>query len=105
MSAMEDHPRAKRESGIAESQQGVWSATSLRIYAALGVANLVIATSGKEHCAHMIAVEVRQGTLSSHHRSWGRGGRRGAEEEAEEKTTHIKSDNPHLTGGEKLPGL
>ena len=49
----------------------------------------------------MIAVEVRQGTLSSHHRSWGRGGEEEEEEEAEEKTTHIKSHNPHLTDGEK----
>ena len=74
--------------------------------------------SGREHWAWMVAVEVRQGTLA-----WmvvvevrqgtldvdGRGCEREAgrrrEEEAEEgrrkEATNIKSNNPHLAGGEK----
>ena len=39
--------------------------------------------SGKEHWAHIIAVDEEE---------------EDEEEEAEEKTTHIKSNNPHLTG-------
>ena len=75
----------------------------------------------------MVVVEVRQGTLGVDGRGWGpaghtdmdrsgagggrggRGGRRGGggeEEERrtrqEEEATDIKSNNPHLAGGEKL---
>ena len=61
----------------------------------------------------MVVVEVRQGTLWSAGRSWtrttrrqggrgGRGGRGGEEEDEEEKATDIKSNNPHLAGGEKM---
>ena len=54
--------------------------------------------SGREHWAWMVAVEVRQGTLGVDGRGWGPeeadgGGRR--------KSTDIKSNNPHLGGGEK----
>ena len=63
----------------------------------------------------MIAVEVRHATLASHDRGWGPADNTDhtssqeekkeeeeeeEEEEAEEKTD-IKSNNPHLTGGEK----
>ena len=64
----------------------------------------------------MIAVEVRRGTLNSHHRGWGparnteltdsqKDGNdddeeKKDEEEEEEDRAHIKSNNPHLTGGE-----
>ena len=55
--------------------------------------------SGREHLAWILAVEVRQGTLGVDGRGWGPeeaegGGRR--------KSTDIKSNNPHLAGGEKL---
>ena len=85
--------------------------------------------SGAEHWTHRIAVEVRRGTLNSPDRGWGparnteltwsrlRSGTEHwahiiavgdeedtedaeKEEEKKEKTTHIKSNNPHLTGGE-----
>ena len=54
--------------------------------------------SGREHLAWILAVEVRQGTLGVDSRGWGPeeaegGGRR--------KSTDIKSNNPHLAGGEK----
>ena len=70
----------------------------------------------------MIAVEVRRTTLTSHDRSdglacntahthhgnthiiavgRGRRGEGGEEEEEEEKHADIKSNNPHLTGGEQ----
>jgi len=45
--------------------------------------------SGGEHCDLALAVEVR----------WIRGG--GEEEGGEGGTADIKSNNPHLTGGEK----
>ena len=73
--------------------------------------------SGTPHWTHELAVEVRDATLNTRARSWGptrhtehkivvearqggggrgRGDGRGGEEE-----TDIKSNNPHLTGGEK----
>ena len=66
--------------------------------------------SGREHWAVMVVVEVRQGTLGVDGRGWGPAGsrrrgdeerRRGEEEEEEEQATDIKSNNPHLAGGEK----
>jgi len=58
----------------------------------------------------MVVVEVRQGTLWIAGRSWTRRTtrrttrRRGDEERRgeEEQATDIKSNNPHLAGGEKL---
>jgi len=56
----------------------------------------------------MVVVEVRQGTLWIAGRSWTRRTtrrRRGEEEdedeEEEDQATDIKSNNPHLAGGEK----
>ena len=83
--------------------------------------------SGAEHCTHRIAVEVRRGTLHTQNRRWGparntahtgsplrsgtgqeerrrRGGGRGeggGGEGGGEGQADIKSNNPHLTGGEK----
>ena len=65
--------------------------------------------SGREHWAWMVVVEVRPRTLWIASRSWagGRGGQREEEEEEEEdeeeedQATDIKSNNPHLAGGEK----
>ena len=54
--------------------------------------------SGREHLAWILVVEVRKGTLVVDGR--------GEDEEAEEKekeATNIKSNNPHLAGGEKHP--
>ena len=58
----------------------------------------------------MVVVEVRQRTLWIASRSWagGRGGQREEEEEEkeedeedeEDQATDIKSNNPHLAGGE-----
>ena len=57
----------------------------------------------------MLSVEVRHATLTTHHRkrrrrrtrrTEGGGGGGGGGEEAEDKAD-IKSNNPHLTGGEK----
>ena len=75
--------------------------------------------SGREHWAWMVAVEVRQGTLGVESRGWGPagntwrgysrlrsgggGGARGGGRQAEggrRKSTNIKSNNPHLAGGE-----
>ena len=57
--------------------------------------------SGREHWAWMVVVEVRQRTLCVEGRGWAGGGgeerRRG-----EEQATDIKSNNPHLAGGEKV---
>ena len=58
----------------------------------------------------MVPVEVRQGTLDVAARGYGPAGNTGCgcslwarekeeKEKKEEKTTHIKSNNPHLTGG------
>ena len=58
--------------------------------------------SGREHWAWMVVVEVRQRPLCVEGRSWAGGGeeeRRWGEEE--EQATDIKSNNPHLAGGEK----
>ena len=81
--------------------------------------------SGREHWAWMVVVEVRQGTLGGDGRGWGPAGNTGRgwswlrsdrehcasrvaveqeEEErrgGEEQATDIKSNNPHLAGGEK----
>ena len=67
--------------------------------------------SGREHWAWMVVVEVRQRTLWIAGRSWTRRTRRttrrrrrGDEEERrgeEEQATDIKSNNPHLAGGEQ----
>ena len=76
--------------------------------------------SGREHWACMVVVEVRQGTLSMDGRGWGpapnnvdRGSQLDEEDEEDEdeagggsgrqerKAADIKSNNPHLAGGEK----
>ena len=79
--------------------------------------------SGTPHWTHELAVEVRHATLNSQDRGWGpahhmdatdrqrdaeggegRGGGRGGEGEeggGGGEETDIKSNNPHLTGGEK----
>ena len=55
----------------------------------------------------MIAVEVRHATLTTHHRKRKEDEEKEEEEEKEEaeeeeeEKTDIKSNNPHLTGGEK----
>ena len=64
----------------------------------------------------MIAVEVRHATLNTHDRSGGpsqntehtssqeekeKEKEKKEKKEKEEEKTHIKSNNPHLTGGEK----
>ena len=56
----------------------------------------------------MVVVEVRQRTLCVEGRGWagGRGGQREEEkeedeEDEEDQATDIKSNNPHLAGGEK----
>ena len=78
----------------------------------LGVDGQPWLRSGREHWAWMVVVEVRQRTLWIASRSWagGRGGQREEEEEEEdeagvrrrqEEATDIKSNNPHLAGGEK----
>ena len=46
--------------------------------------------------AWMVVVEVRQGTLGVD----GRGEDEEEEDEKEEEATNIKSNNPHLAGGE-----
>ena len=47
-------------------------------------------------------LEVRHSTLNSQDRGWGRGGgEEGEGEGGEGEETDIKSNNPHLTGGEK----
>ena len=84
--------------------------------------------SGREHWAWQVVVEVRQGTLgvdgrgcgpaenTGHGWSWlrsgrehwawmvvvevRRGGEKKKEEEEKEKSANIKSNDPHLTGGE-----
>ena len=85
--------------------------------------------SGREHWAWMVVVEVRQGTLGGDGRGWGPAGNTGRgwswlrsdrehcasrvaveqeEEErrgGEEQATDIKSNNPHLAGGEKTWGF
>ena len=45
----------------------------------------------------MVVVEVRQGTLVVD----GRGEDEEKQEEEDEEATNIKSNNPHLAGGEK----
>ena len=55
--------------------------------------------SGAEHWTHRIAVDVRQGTLSTSHIIAVEDEEK--KEEKEEETAHIKSSNPHLTGGEQ----
>ena len=55
----------------------------------------------------MLAVEVRHATLTTHHRKRRRRTTKEdeeedeAEEKEEDEKTDIKSNNPHLTGGEK----
>ena len=51
----------------------------------------------------MVVVEVRQGPLQDEEERREGGGEEEAEEEDEEKeaATNIKSNNPHLAGGEK----
>ena len=71
---------------------------------------------GREHWPRMIAVEVRQGTLNAdgrglcsagpaenngHVGSWLRADSAERKEGKKEETTDIKSNSPHLTGGEK----
>ena len=69
--------------------------------------------SGAEHWPHRIAVEVRCGTLASQDRGCGPARntdhtssqdetKEKAEEEEEEVKADIKSNIPHLTGGEKI---
>ena len=50
--------------------------------------------SGREHLAWILAVEVRQGREE-------RGEERRGEERRGEEATNLKSNNPHLAGGEK----
>ena len=70
--------------------------------------------SGREHWAWMVVVEVRQRPLCVEGRGWAGGGGEEEEEkedekeedeeeedEDEEEATDIKSNNPHLAGGEK----
>ena len=63
--------------------------------------------SGTPHWTHELAVEVRHATLNTQDRSWGptrrrrHGGGRGEWEGEGGEETDIKSNNPHLTGGEK----
>ena len=77
--------------------------------------------SGAEHWPHRIAVEVRCGALASQDRGCGparntdhtssqdetkekeKAKAEEEEEEEEEVKADIKSNNPHLTGGEKHP--
>ena len=72
--------------------------------------------SGAEHWTHRIAVEVRRGTLASQDHGWGSArntDHTSSQEETEDETKEeaeeeedkadIKSNNPHLTGGEKKP--
>ena len=59
--------------------------------------------SDREHCASRVAVEQED---EEDEEGRGRRTRRGEEEdeeeeEEEEKATDIKSNNPHLAGGEK----
>ena len=54
--------------------------------------------SGREHWAWMVVVEVRQGAGGEETRRGDEERRRGEEEE--EQATDIKSNNPHLAGGE-----
>ena len=65
--------------------------------------------SGREHWAWTVVVEIRQGTLWIAGRSWTRRTRRGRGEAGEAEgrrrgrtqATDIKSNNPHLAGGEQ----
>ena len=60
--------------------------------------------SGRAHWAWMVVVEVRQGAGGEETRRGDEERRRGEEEEKEEEeeqATDIKSNNPHLAGGEK----
>ena len=69
--------------------------------------------SGREHCGSRVAVgRGRRGRRGRQGWQGGRGGRGGEEEEDEagvrrrqEEATDIKSNNPHLAGGEKSDGL
>ena len=82
-----------------------------------------IAVEVRQGTTQLVAVEVRQGTLNTDDRSEvrqgtliaddrGRTGGQGdegegevrekTEKEEEEEQAHIKSNNPHLTGGEKM---
>ena len=70
---------------------------------------------GRERWQRRITVEARKGTLAAQDRGWARRRRtrtrrrweeerrrrRGEEENTRRRWTHIKSNNPHLTGGEK----
>ena len=59
---------------------------------------------GREHCDLALAVEVRRGTLWSWACSWGPAGNTlilGLQLRSGGGTADIKSNNPHLTGGEK----
>ena len=51
--------------------------------------------SGREHLAWMIVVEVRQHWKSR------KEGRKEGKKEGRKAATNIKSNNPHLAGGEK----
>ena len=57
--------------------------------------------SGREHWAWIVVVEVRQGNTG---RGWSwlrsREEEKKKEEEEKEKSINIKSNNPHLAGGE-----
>ena len=61
--------------------------------------------SGREHWPRMGAVEAWQGTLGWDGRGWGPAGNANSrwsweDEDDEDKQADIKSNNPHLTGGE-----
>ena len=57
--------------------------------------------SGREHWAWMVVVEVRQRPLCVEGRGWAGGGGEETRRGEEEQATDIKSNNPHLAGGEK----
>ena len=59
--------------------------------------------SGAEHWPHRIAVEVRRGTLTTHHRKETEDETKEEEEEEDEEAgkADIKSNNPHPTGEKK----
>ena len=59
--------------------------------------------SGREHLAWMIVVEVRQHwkTRKGGRKEGRKEGKKEGKKEGRKATTNIKSNNPHLAGGEK----
>jgi len=56
--------------------------------------------SGREHCGSRVAVEQEDEEDNERRRTTRGGGQREEEEEEEDQATDIKSNNPHLAGGE-----